>query len=285
MTDPADQIRALEHQLRLAHQSRRASEHLLDGIRRAMCDAGFMEDSDPYGHADLADVIRQAAEARETAQPLCGDPGPDASDLTNPCTLPLGHEQHRDQDGCRWPVPAEPVEARTLIRNVLLYVSGCVYRMDRDYVEELTGRLWDLYRSPARPPLTPCLIDHDCPGQVRQPPHCGCEVWDRGEAHPAHDWVGAAGAGVHCNGKPPASWPVVGAESAVPLNRAAVRIVVSYVGSLVGWIDEVHGVLVDQITDAAMAKISEVEPAVCPDLPGHETHSPPCGFTGRRGPT
>lgn len=49
--------------LRLAHQARRAKGHQLDGIRRALCDIGFMEDDDPYSHADLEDVIRQAAPA------------------------------------------------------------------------------------------------------------------------------------------------------------------------------------------------------------------------------
>lgn len=50
----------LQNKLRLAHQARRAKEHQLDGIRRALCDAGFMEEDDPYGHADLDEVIRQA---------------------------------------------------------------------------------------------------------------------------------------------------------------------------------------------------------------------------------
>src|SRR5688500_11960606 len=59
-----------EKRLRLAHQARRAKEHQLDDIRRALCDAGLMEDDDPYSHADLADLIRQtapaeAADARE----------------------------------------------------------------------------------------------------------------------------------------------------------------------------------------------------------------------------
>ena len=53
-------VGSLQERLRLAHQARRAKEHQLDGIRRALCDAGFMEEDDPYGHADLADVIRQA---------------------------------------------------------------------------------------------------------------------------------------------------------------------------------------------------------------------------------
>jgi hypothetical protein len=60
----------LQNRLRLAHKARRAKEHQLAGIRRALCDAGFMEDDDPYGHADLADVIRQAGEA---AQPSRAD--------------------------------------------------------------------------------------------------------------------------------------------------------------------------------------------------------------------
>jgi hypothetical protein len=54
-TDP----HALHNRLRLAHQARRAKEHQLDDIRRALCDIGAIEDDDPYSHADLADVIRQ----------------------------------------------------------------------------------------------------------------------------------------------------------------------------------------------------------------------------------
>lgn len=50
-----------ERRLDLAHQARRAKEHRLDGIRRALCDTGAMQDNDPYSHADLEDVIRQAA--------------------------------------------------------------------------------------------------------------------------------------------------------------------------------------------------------------------------------
>lgn len=57
------QSHPLENRLRLAHQARRAKEHQLDDIRRALCDIGFMDDDDPYSHADLADVIRQAGEA------------------------------------------------------------------------------------------------------------------------------------------------------------------------------------------------------------------------------
>jgi hypothetical protein len=107
---------------------------------------------------------------------LCGDPGPGASDLTNPCSLPLGHDKHRDQDGCSWPAPAVPVEAR----------------------------LYGGQAEPLEPPtVPPCHIDHDCPGQVRQPPHCGCAAWDRGERHPAHQWYSSTRGRVSCNGEPP----------------------------------------------------------------------------------
>lgn len=54
-----DTPQTLQNRLRLAHQARRAKEHQLDDIRRALCDIGAIEDDDPYGHADLADVIRQ----------------------------------------------------------------------------------------------------------------------------------------------------------------------------------------------------------------------------------
>lgn len=46
-----------QNRLRLAHEARRRKEDMLDGIRRALCDVGLMEDDDPYGHADLEDVI------------------------------------------------------------------------------------------------------------------------------------------------------------------------------------------------------------------------------------
>ncbi|QCR49841.1 hypothetical protein [Streptomyces sp. SGAir0924] len=63
MTDQPAEIR-----LRLAHQARRAKEHQLDDIRRALCDIGFMEDDDPYSHADLAEVIRQNGRLLEVGE-------------------------------------------------------------------------------------------------------------------------------------------------------------------------------------------------------------------------
>lgn len=231
-----------DDQLRRAHQSRRASEHLLDGIRRALCDAGFMRDGDPYGHSDLADVIRQAGDAAREKVPavdaepacgycgcttpsaectscdhdeqpvpaaLCGDPGPGACDLTNPCTLPLGHGMHRDQDGCSWPVRVGPVLDRTAIRSIIKFVTGATGDYPGpDAVDLLTDRLWAIHSGqvgepkPPRGPA-PCHIDHDSPGQVRQPPRWGCAARDRGERHPAHQWYSSTRGRVSCDGAPP----------------------------------------------------------------------------------
>lgn len=61
-TEPSEQVAVLQKRLRLAHQARRAKEYQLDDIRRALCDIGFMDDDDPYSHADFANVIRQVGE-------------------------------------------------------------------------------------------------------------------------------------------------------------------------------------------------------------------------------
>lgn len=60
VADAPEMVGKLQQRLRLAHKARREKEHQLDGIRRALCDAGFMEEDDPYGHADLDEVVRQA---------------------------------------------------------------------------------------------------------------------------------------------------------------------------------------------------------------------------------
>jgi hypothetical protein len=68
-----EQVAKLQNRLRLAHQARRAKERQLDDIRRALCDIGFMEDDDPYSHADLADVIRQNGQEEASSHTM--DPG------------------------------------------------------------------------------------------------------------------------------------------------------------------------------------------------------------------
>jgi hypothetical protein len=50
----------LRRRLDLAHHARRGKERQLDGIRRALIDAGAMAEDDPHSYADLEDVIRQA---------------------------------------------------------------------------------------------------------------------------------------------------------------------------------------------------------------------------------
>lgn len=49
-----------EQRLRHAHEARRHKAAQLDDVKRALLDTGVIEDDDPYGHADLADIIRQA---------------------------------------------------------------------------------------------------------------------------------------------------------------------------------------------------------------------------------
>jgi len=68
--DAPEQVGVLQNRLRLAHRARRAKEHQLDDVRRALCDAGLMEDDDPYSHADLADVIRQTDTRAENANAI-----------------------------------------------------------------------------------------------------------------------------------------------------------------------------------------------------------------------
>ncbi|CAL9667940.1 hypothetical protein SUDANB145_07259 (plasmid) [Streptomyces sp. enrichment culture] len=79
----------LENRLRLAHQARRAKEHQLDDIRRALCDVGIINDDDPYGHADLADVIRQSKPAESA---IMDEPEPVAP-KPYPLTSPEWHSQ------------------------------------------------------------------------------------------------------------------------------------------------------------------------------------------------
>lgn len=176
-----DPTATLEHRLRLAHTARRAKEHQLDDIRRALCDAGLMQDDDPYGHADLADVIRQvgAAEAESAS------------------------------------APTGPVLDRTAVRNVILFVASATGHPRPEFVDMLTDRLWaktghgepekpercvvcdstevayhnfreqpfcwpcangqDPQPEPASP--VPCSINHNCPSQSRPEP-----LTARGEA-------------------------------------------------------------------------------------------------------
>lgn len=78
VAEAPEQVGLLQNRLRLAHRARRGKEHQLDDVRRALCDIGFMDDDDPYSHADLAEVIRQnGAALREVGEA----DGADAADL------------------------------------------------------------------------------------------------------------------------------------------------------------------------------------------------------------
>lgn len=81
VAEAPEQVGVLQNRLRLAHQARRGKEHQLDDVRRALCDIGFMDDDDPYSHADLADVIRQNGVALREAGEA---DGADAVDLAAP---------------------------------------------------------------------------------------------------------------------------------------------------------------------------------------------------------
>lgn len=99
----------LRKRVRLAHQARRLKEHQLDGIRRALCDIGVIQDDDPYSHADLEDVIRQLGHPDEqrASEPAALDVRP--ADDTTPAEPAPAHDggpsvaECRDVDR-RWPL-------------------------------------------------------------------------------------------------------------------------------------------------------------------------------------
>lgn len=67
---PEQLLAAAENRARLAHEARRVKAAQLDNVKRALIDAGAIDESDPYGHADLPDVIRQAITDRDPAYAL-----------------------------------------------------------------------------------------------------------------------------------------------------------------------------------------------------------------------
>jgi hypothetical protein len=116
VADAPEKVGELQGKLRLAHKARRAKEHQLDDIRRALCDIGFMQDNDPYSHADLADVIRQAVPrpsgpdlAVTGPRILCATTRPGSH--TTICDLPAGHGDHDGATGygerVSWPAATE----------------------------------------------------------------------------------------------------------------------------------------------------------------------------------
>ncbi|MFI8200049.1 hypothetical protein ACIF6K_26595 [Streptomyces sp. NPDC085942] len=68
LTAAATALDQAEQRAALAHASRRAKAAQLDDIKRALLDTGVIQEGDPYSHADLADVIRQAMTDRDHAE-------------------------------------------------------------------------------------------------------------------------------------------------------------------------------------------------------------------------
>jgi hypothetical protein len=101
VAEAPEQVGVLQNRLRLAHQARRAKEHQLDDIRRALCDAQFMDDDDPYGHADLAGVIRQAGRSVDPGpqeESRTVEPQPPQDSAVNPAADALSAELCRRSD-------------------------------------------------------------------------------------------------------------------------------------------------------------------------------------------
>jgi len=143
MTDQPD----LANRLRLAHQARRAKAAQLDDVRRALCDTGIIQDDDPYSHADLADVIRQAwpTVAMQAASP---DPEPDAASTV------LEGEDHAYRDAVNASLLPETIAAL----NSRLASGGLLPTRTLKPITRTT---------PDNPPTSSVL----CSGHVFQRPH------------------------------------------------------------------------------------------------------------------
>lgn len=162
-----------ETRLRRAHQARRAKEHQLDGIRRALCDAGFMQDDDPYGHADLEDVIRQNAPDRAATEAT--EPYP-AIGLLNWTPPPPGdrREQLPDHlhDLIRDEMPnylSTACSTAQVLSLAACYPGSGIPRLQYD---EIRGHAEHLHER--------CRINHKFTGQLCV---CGCHP-EQHEDHP-----------------------------------------------------------------------------------------------------
>lgn len=185
-----------ETRLRRAHQARRAKEHQLDGIRRALCDIGFMQDDDPYGHADLEDVIRQnapdpaAIEAADTSSWLFGG----SRDLSIPDHQVNEGDMPDGEQAAEWapPPPGDrreqlPDHLHDLIRdempNYLSTACGTaqVLSLAACYPGSGIPRLqYDEIRGHAEHLHERCRINHKFTGQLCV---CGCHP-EQHEDHP-----------------------------------------------------------------------------------------------------
>lgn len=77
--------------------------------------------------------MEEADRSAETTGELCGHPGHPA-DPCQPCNLPLGHDWHRDTDGCSWPQPTPFADLPERL------FSGAADAVQRRYEKELETR-------------------------------------------------------------------------------------------------------------------------------------------------
>lgn len=146
--------------LRLAHEARRAKERQLDDIRRALCDVGAIRDGDPYSHADLADIIRQArGDALVCGLPHAADLAPLVARSEEPLRQTAGLVKEADEleqraigieaENARLRAELERAEA-TVTRVCALVADMRTWCSWRDMAIEYADRIDEALNGPAR---------------------------------------------------------------------------------------------------------------------------------------
>lgn len=130
------ELATLRTRHRLAHQARRAKEHQLDGIRRALCDIGVMQDDDPYSHAGLEDVIRQAGRLDELATTRAEAAGlDDAEDEHSGPLVPAALMDSMQQEEAARAKHAAAVQAATVLAGLQEQLATPIDRILGDWPE------------------------------------------------------------------------------------------------------------------------------------------------------
>lgn len=93
-----------------------AQREAMQGVIRVAADAAGSRCWTPARLERLRNELNLPEAWAEALKPIgpCGHPGPADDDPSNPCTLPLGHDLHRDQDGCSWPASNDAAEMEQL---------------------------------------------------------------------------------------------------------------------------------------------------------------------------
>jgi hypothetical protein len=148
----------------------------------------------PLGHRDVWHQGENGMKWSQTAagptKDVCGNKGAPA-DPHQPCTVPLGHDLHRDADGYAWLTASGPVLDRTAIRNVILFVASATGHPAPEFVDTLTDRLWaKTGHAEPEPPLAPTRpatdgltpFDLHGPGRCWHGPDCRGQ-WQEKDRH------------------------------------------------------------------------------------------------------